>query len=101
MGADAARAVRVVVGAGRITGKVIAGVATGAAVATSWGVRRATGIDRHVARTRTLNAQVAEVIEDLETTVRIQDAEITRLAAEVSALRAVSLTPDAESEASE
>ena len=93
MGADVTRVVRAAVGVGRIAGKVTAGVANGAVVATSWGVRRATGIDRHVARTRALNAEVAELIEDLETTVRIQDAKIARLSAEVQRLRATSAPP--------
>ena len=93
MGTDIALVVRAAAGVGRIAGKVSAGIANGAVVATSWGVRRATGIDRHVARTRALNAEVAELIEELETTVRIQDAKIARLSAEVQRLRATSAPP--------
>jgi hypothetical protein len=82
------RTVRRLLGVGRVAGKVVTTVATGTAVATSWGLQRATGIERHVSRTQALNAEVAEVIADLESTVTRQDAEIARLAEQVQTLMA-------------
>lgn len=88
MAAKTSRTMRGLLGVGRVAGKLVTTVATGTAVAASWGLRRATGIERHVARTQVLNADVAEVIAELESTVTRQDAEIARLTEEVRTLRA-------------
>lgn len=78
---------RTVLGTARVAGKVATGVASGTVVATSWGMRKATGIDRHVVRSRALNDRMSQVIDDLCATVLAQDAEIARLEIELETLR--------------